>query len=512
MSRLMQLPVLFGVRGSIATQTMSNLTREQQDEINSIVIKISQDPALIADKIEFTKQLANTIGGDYRSNPDTAEHEFCVAIWRATVYLLYHRDYTYACALCGQTEYNTSKDKKKAFDRQYPICPHCNKSIYTHGHDNIIVHLKKQAKGYTLLNDENQSISEVFRKRAEVEVLLESPIKTIHGNPKVDNPRGILADDQQRGKWYSVWVWNYFRQILNENAITTHQHSLQICGPANLMALREIISELKLHGFKYHFDESTILDRDYEILVGVWATDPEVFTAFFLPLVRKYKSCGINISEHVFSIKIKSVEKELPMVSATITAEDPVIMISIDTPTNSTGGSDDRNWSDIVESNRADDGLMVGNTDDVAEEDWFKTIRRNIPTEMCRRVFDIYTQRGAEWAIFSEKFNPKDVAAKAHIAKYLGISTGVIDNCREVISDLCQELSADPGEDVNVLDLGDEVIMTTGAAPIVHLDNECEHLGNAEYQDIKILDSKYKFVMVEGIGGMVRACPHCCFN
>ena len=65
-SKLMQLPMLFGVRGSLATQTMRKQTQKQVLKVEKIVNEVMEDEALAGDKIEFCRQLGLTIGGDYR--------------------------------------------------------------------------------------------------------------------------------------------------------------------------------------------------------------------------------------------------------------------------------------------------------------------------------------------------------------------------------------------------------------------------------------------------------------
>jgi hypothetical protein len=520
MSRLMQLPSLYGVRGAIATQTMSKLTDEQIQEIGEIVERVIDDPALAADKYEFTKQLGNTIQGDYRSNKETAQHEFCIAVWRATVYLLHHRDYAYYCTLCGETEYITSTDKRKAFDRQYPICPSCSKTLL----EGQVVVLQRESRGYHLTTEDNEKIGERYNKRVDVERKVETPIKTILGSKKVPDPRKILDDDEQRGKWYSVWAWNYFRQILNENTRRAHnKRQTIISGPANTMAVHELISEFKRSGYKYFIDESTINDNEVEILASTIATN-HAWTAFFIALVNKYKNYEVEIDHNFYSIKIKTV-KEAPVIEATITTEDQVIMLSLNTP-NKNGNDETDNWSDILESNSVSDKIEADA--DLDEVDWMKAVRSSLPDEICRGIFDIYVQKGDNWTEFSDEYGTR-VAAKSHLSKFLEIPIKQVDAYRQIMMHACQgygiglDLAYQDDELMSLeIEEGELMVITTiDGETLAHIDTECpyiqKHMGVFDAKDDRwcagqVAHTTHKFVKLKGHEQLIEVCHHCVNN
>lgn len=512
MSRLMQLPMLFGVRGSIATQTMTNLTKEQKKEVDSIVREVIEDQSLAADKFEFIKQLSNTIGGDYRSDRTNGEAEFRVAIWRSTVYLLYHCDYSYSCTLCGETSYQTSTRTNKVFDRQYPVCPHCHKTLY----GEKIVRLKKTSRGYMLLDDTGEQVTELFNKRPEIERIVCSPIKAIKGDRKVTDPQAILRDPEQRSKWYSVWIWEYFRQILNENIIRTHnRHEMDISGPANQLALKELLCELKRIGQKFYFDESTIDARDYEVLTSVYMTNA-MFTGFLVQLVHKWKNYGVIITEHGFSIKI-TANGNIPFTSTKIVTEEPVSMLSIDSPASSNADEGSRSWQDIVESNIRKDGEETTELTQIIDRDWMVAVRGNLSSDLCRQVFDIYTQSGEIWVAFSDQYGQKE-AAKSHISKFLSVSIKVIDDCRDEISAICQEfgigMAKDQDETETFLESGDSVALVNDSQGhlLAHADCRCEDVMNVEedFEDAKVIHVRHHYVRVDKTDKLIRMCPKCC--
>ena len=438
MSRLRQLPNLYGVRGAIATQTMSKMSKQDVEKVGRIVEQIMVDPALAADKCEFMKQLSYTIKGDYRSDPKVAEHEFLIAIWRATVYLLFHSDYNYSCTLCGATEYNTSTHKKKAFDRQYPVCPNCKRALV----DGATVSLKKNTAGYHLLDECGNlidGISGPYKNRIAVEAIVQSPIKTIIGDKKVEDPDKILQDDMQRNKWYSVWIWNYFRQILNENIIRTHnKHEIQTAGPANLIALHLIINELKKNKARYYFDDSTVSGEEFEVLTSTIQFDLPM-TGFFVAIKHQYKNFNVDIEPTYFSLKIR-VTGEQPIITDTITIEDQVVMVSINAP-GKEGSNDDGGWGDIVEFNSTE--RNVGDLPQIIENDWIATMREYMWDDTMSRMFDILCQNGETWSEFSSEFGDRN-PAKIHLVKFLGVPMKKVEEYQEILRQIYTEVNAMP--------------------------------------------------------------------
>jgi len=501
----MQLSELY-IRGSLATQTMGNLTQTQIKEVDKIVKMIMADPVLAADKFEFIKQLGNTIRSDYKSDRDVAEQEFRIAVWRATVYLLHHRNYTYHCTLCGEVEYTTSTNKKKSFDRQYKVCPYCTRTFL----NDQVASLKKESHGYYLVDGDGERISEFFRKRVDIEKILQSPIKPILGNRKVADPHKILDDKEQRGKWYSVWVWNYFRQILNENAIRTHnKHQVNISGPAHTVAVYELINEFKRLGHKYYVDESSINNSEVEILASIMALELD-WSKFIISMIYKYKNYDVEITPTFFSVKIvaKGVS---PIIESTIVTEDPVIMLSMNTPKNSSGNDESRNWSDTLESNANRDN--ISHDISVDEDDWMTVAYNNLQDYISKAIFRIYSQRGPIWDEFSKRYGAKE-AAKSHIAKFLGVSIKKVEEHKRIIKNICNAMSPDNNDKTKYLvGCGDMVlIMPDNTA---HIGSECGCIENftsdGEWTVGAVITIKHGFIKVDGRQKLVKACE-CCFE
>lgn len=79
----MQMPGLY-LRGSLK-RTMRDVDPATKIEVEEIINMVSNDPQLQACKIQFKNALRYTIGGDYKSDPTSAEQEFTIAVWRAAV-------------------------------------------------------------------------------------------------------------------------------------------------------------------------------------------------------------------------------------------------------------------------------------------------------------------------------------------------------------------------------------------------------------------------------------------
>lgn len=426
MARAMQLPGLY-LRGSISAQTMAGLSCEEVSVINGIVGQVANSCDLAADKNEFTKQLSLTIGGDYKDY-EAAEAEFFIAIWRATIYLLHHRNYTYICSVCGATEYDTISGKRRAIDQQFKICPACNKAMYNRN----IVSIKEECGQYSILLNNSAIISNPSKK--EICNILTSPINPIYGSKNIEDPQKILNDASQRNKWYTVWIWNYFRQILNENAIITH--GLQQCsvsGLADRIAYDVIVNQLIKEKYKFYVDMAAVDSCKYEICLNIYSTKPE-FSYFLMSMIKEYKAYGVDIIVDDTCIQVKGHE-DMPIIDAVISIDSEVNTISIDGPTSTNIDYNDDNWGDAVESNVVNFEEHDGIEDYVSNE-VMNCVRNHLPDDKTKAVFDILSQSGKNWVEFSRLWGGT-VPSKAHMAKFLGVSMDAIDVYKGIIADQC---------------------------------------------------------------------------
>jgi len=75
------MPGLY-LRGSLK-KTMRDVDQTTKIEIEEIISMVSKDPLLQACRVQFKNALKHTIKSDYKSDSETAEQEFLIAIWRA---------------------------------------------------------------------------------------------------------------------------------------------------------------------------------------------------------------------------------------------------------------------------------------------------------------------------------------------------------------------------------------------------------------------------------------------
>ncbi len=258
--------------------------------------------------------------------------------------------------------------------------------------------------------------------------MVQSPIVSIQGDLKIPNAREILDDPEQRNKWFSVWIWNYFRQILNENTIKTHnKQQVEVSQPANIMVAALILNQLKVMKARNCYYDKYQIDKGDDLEVFCNCNEIDVsFDHFLEALFRAYKVHGIEGQVTEYSIQIKCT-KEPPIVSDIITTEDPVMMLSFNTPTKDDG---EGSWQDVLEHNRLDNSDENDDLD-LSQSDMLETIRANLPNGDCEKIMEIYVQSGPVWEEFSKNYQAG--GAKSHIAEFLGISAKKVEECRKRI-------------------------------------------------------------------------------
>jgi hypothetical protein len=72
------------LRGSIVNKTLKNLTPEQKEEIERIILKVYKDPNLSHVKAEFCNALKRTISNEYQDR-EVAAQDYLIALTRAAV-------------------------------------------------------------------------------------------------------------------------------------------------------------------------------------------------------------------------------------------------------------------------------------------------------------------------------------------------------------------------------------------------------------------------------------------
>jgi len=434
MTILRQMPTLH-LRGSLVNQTMKNLTPKEKETVEQLLIKITKHPNLTPHRNEFAKTLSHTIRGDYNDNLKAADQEFQISIFRGIVELLYHRKYSYKCNSCQSSTYITQRGKPTPINRQTDHCPNCNKiEVENTGDTDWKI-------GEFVDRDEFQASYANFTD-LDKSPKSKSPILVIPGEKKYSDPQKILGDDTQLQRFFKEFIWNYHRQILNENKRKKHkQKPTEIKGPADLVIIEEIIATIEKLKIEYLFDNTPIKGW-YVIIMPILKSPPE-FSISLQEMISKSKNLNIETKITNSQISIRSTINA-PIIKAIISKPEYVKF-------QDNNVSDDDGNTDAV--NQISHALIGGVTmypehhvTVIDGQDQLNEVRKSLPVGNCQKVFDIYSQKGEIYYKFSLPKAPKDSIDEnepygygdgepkiSHIAKFLDIQPRAVKKYRETI-------------------------------------------------------------------------------
>jgi len=384
MAKIRQLPELF-LRGSLANETMKGLSAEEKAEVDEIVTMVLQAPELESHRIELMTQLSNTIGGDYRDDRygTPAQNEYRIIVWKATVFLLYHSEYTYTCLNCTKDRYTNPAGKVIAFNRRYPKCPNCKTVAVT-------------SKGCT------QYLTDDLIPPDDGTHTITTPITSVRGERKIPNAREIIFDPLQRKKYYSEYVWGYFRQIIRENKITDNKQVGLMVGNTDEVLVAEIIEIARKYRLKYYYD-GFLKEGRRKVTINCLASPP-AFSVELLQIINKHLSKKPEIK---FSPNEIDVKQSTSVSTTHVKSARPVSMIS------DTAKDDEQAQLD----------LFIDRTEDVREvesNDTLRSIRNALPDGGSQIMFDILSNQGKAWIDFSTTYGERP--RNTNIAKFLGCS------------------------------------------------------------------------------------------
>jgi len=413
------------LRGSLANVTMANLSSEQQRNIEVIIDKISSHPKMANHKARFIKELGGTIGADYRDDRSSAEEEFLIAIWRGAVDLVYHNKYRFSCRNCKKSSYVGQNGRSKEFDRLYPICPSCScVEVVNSGDTSLIV-------GQFVTHEQYQNVYRQFTgDQATPEC--KTPISYHVICARFDNPQRILEDDSQLVKFFSEYLWNYFRQMLKENGRFEHQRSPQhIKGPGDEIILEEILSLCTRMKVEYHYSDDGQTKDEYIITITGLKTPPE-FTVDFIDILRKASDNNIRILISDTSIVVKK-NHNAPFLEAFINKPEHVLMFN--GPSTSDDEEEGQSFTISQVSYKtigAEQMNQPSHTSVIDNEDVISAIRSSLPEGECQQVFDIWSGRGQTFIEFTKQFGDKPACIN-HIARHMRITTRAVNQHKDTI-------------------------------------------------------------------------------
>lgn len=429
MARVRQLPELY-LRGSLANVTMANLTQQQQHHAESVVKYITHHPGMQKHKHKVMKKFGVTIGADYAEDRENAEQEYRVAIWRGVVNLFYHRHYNFTCRACKQSHYVTKRSKPKPIDRIQTPCPNCQMVEVVDPGD-----VSELAKGQFITFQDFQA-SYKDMPEGWTPPASRTTIEPVPGALRYENPNAIIDDSKQLEKFFGEFVWNYFRQQINENKRKEHRKEQEIVDTADRIILQDIISLCIRMGVDYNYCPNTEpRDGKHSIKMFGLFTSPEFSVE--LGLIRERANFHqVRITTDSNSIVVH-VSPNAPYISTKVMRPEHVGVLDNFSCVSDNQDSSDYAISQIsyrtVGTKRMDqeDHVVCYDSNEVMH-----TIRRSLPDGHCRDIFDILSQQGECYMKFSKSYGDGEAKIN-HIAAFLGITTRAVNNYKETISVHC---------------------------------------------------------------------------
>lgn len=426
MARARQLPQLYSLRGSLVNVTIANLGPAERRVVNDIVDKffrLRSSGELQRHAKAIESACRETLGLDDDLDPD----QFLgIAMWRLTVYLLYHTDYTFQCGKCGATHRPTHRGSTCAINQQFAICPVCN-----------VVKITKQGDSKWMAGDyvDDSEYSEYLMKSQDP-AECDSPIIAIKGERKSNvTPEDLLENPERHMQLVKEFLWNGFRQDIKENKIKQHaSRTVVMLEQADKAALIELQHAVKRCSKKYHVSD---LDDRYELHVRTLSLRPD-FTLAYYHLIEKYAKYGISISNDLARITVMKCATA-PAVEFSITASEDVKVMSY-------GGDEEGNL--LVDTvSKSDDRKEFKRmlTDDgvgaIESKELQRCVMDSLPDGLPKRIWAIHIQQGTEFQEFSNQFpyvDGGDPPKGIHLAEFFNVTTREIRAIMENVRMYCQ--------------------------------------------------------------------------
>lgn len=438
MAKVRQMPELY-LRGSLANITMSQLTADQKEHIEGLIAKVSTHPEMQHHKAKFMKKLSVTIAADYADDRQNAEQEFRVAIWRGVVSLFYHHKYTFICRACKSSTYTTKRSKPKAIDRIETPCPNCCcVEINDPGDCTILKNRIAEQNPYLTLEEFQASYADM--PDGFVAPTYKTTIEAVPGAKKYDDPQAIMDDAKQLRKFFGEFIWNYFRQHINENKRKEHGKDLRpLLGPTDYLITMELISICNQLKIDYNYISKTEPENGRYTIRIIGLTTPPEFTAEFARIKNKSDFYGVPIIVTQNTIEVMVTPDALPIPIKESRNKDKTVtrwQIKIYQPEHvgvlDSVGTEDQDSSDFTlsqvsyrtvggERMNYDDHIMS-----VENSEAMEAIRMALPDGHCKDVFDILSGLGEISDRFTAIYGDNTPKIN-HIAEFLGITARAVN-------------------------------------------------------------------------------------
>lgn len=409
-----QLPLLYA-RGSIFNVTAKDLSEDDRARAEEIIELVKQD--LQVDRQQFIFKLSGTIGADYRDTSfnGPADTEFQFAVWKGTLHLLYHCDYTFVCRHCGNGHYLNNSGRVAKIDQRKIFCPACQ-------HCEISDPKKSKLKKGQFINKDDllQLIDDLAEKGLEPPKY-RSCIKSAKGEKKNLDPQSILEDPEQRKRWFSEFVWNYFKQMIKENKIQKQFATRLVDGFSDIVTVNSIIGYLQKNNIRFSYLEADNPKYGYHFIECELLGLAPRYIPEFAEVMHRAREWGVMVDLLPTGVRVYDQGADAIMVTHEIKTREYVIVET------SVGQKDGDKYPDKIES-------LEDPMEEISEFERIEAVEtlRGCLSDQARRMADILSQVGEDYLEFEKQFGPSK-PTKRDIAKYLGISEKAVKDLQNEI-------------------------------------------------------------------------------
>jgi hypothetical protein len=255
-------------------------------------------------------------------------------------------------------------------------------------------------------------------------------IVPIKGEKKYPDPYAILNDPIQKKKLFGEYVWNYFRQHINENERKTHSKVMQtITGTAGIVFGESIAAFLELHKVHHTFS----LDEKHgqkvcSIAVRCLELPPEI-TIEIVGIIQEARSKNAKVTFTSTEIMLtggdsstteKSRKERVAVLESTARIESDVD--TLDSVGHRTVGGARVNQDDHEQNVDLSDALL--------------NVKSVLQDGVQQSVLMILSQQGEIYKRFSDRYGDGQ-AKQNHMAEFLGVPTKTISTTMDKIKVLC---------------------------------------------------------------------------
>ncbi len=444
-----QLPKLC-IRGSLANVTMKNLSEDEKEHVSQITSHVIKHPAMSCHKKRIISKFRNTIGQDFIDN-SVGTLEFEIAVWKATTELLYHRDYEFYCGCCNSNTYLTKRNTPNIIDREQIPCPNCRSvELISKGDTNLpkgkaelLLDLTTQENVDKLLRLKNITILEIQNvlecdgyQAVKIQDILIKPIyikldefqnsykyMTNSSTPpecrssiyyitgkkkyKRDHAQSIINDPTQLTRFYGQFITNYFKQQIVENKRRESKKMETIVNRGDIILVEEILALCKKMNIVHTFCTDNPTNGYYVIKTPGLLTPPE-FTIGVLEHLEIANKNSIVIKFDSDTIMIKE-DHHATELETKIPRSEHILIID---------DTNNEKWSvDDISSKGVDKVDPENHEKSIETAEIIQTIRKSLPEELCKDIFDIYLNTGEKYKDYSTKYGDK-IPKKSHLAEF----------------------------------------------------------------------------------------------